>query len=109
MRIRVGLRAPALEELATYQTTINVLRRQGLRADLLKVEVQQVPIDRVEVRALDLVCSTALRRRGEARRRRGHLLAFARRRRRCERSYTAGLLVRRLRERQRRRCGCSVV
>ena len=67
MRIRVRLRAPALEELATNQTRINVLRRQRLRADLLKVEVEQMPVDRVEVGALDLVRPTALRRRGEAR------------------------------------------
>ena len=67
MRIRVGLRAPSLEELATYQTAINVLRRQRLRADLLKVEVQQVPVDRVEVGALDFIRPRAFLRWGEAR------------------------------------------
>ena len=99
MRVRVRLRAPALEELATYQTTINVLRRQRLRADLLKVEVEQMPVDRVEVGALDLVRPTALRRRGEARGWRGHLLVLSLLRVDAslrERAATAGCLFGRL-------------
>ena len=67
VRIRVRLRAPSLKKLATYQTGIDILRRQGLRTHFLEIEVEQVPVDRVEVRALDFFLLSALRRRGEAR------------------------------------------
>ena len=76
-------------------------------ADLLEVKVEQVAIDRVEVRALDLVRPRAFCGWGEAGGRRGHLFCFHARRRRCESLSSAQLsaaCVRRLRTSRRRRC-----
>ena len=61
-----------------------------------------MPVDRVEVRALDLIRPAALRRRGEARWGRGHLLVFSLSRgvgARCERELQLSACLRRLCER----------
>ena len=67
VQVGVGLLAAALEVLATNQTSVHILVAEGDRADFLKIEVEQVPLDCRDVGAERALLLLDRRLREEAR------------------------------------------
>mmetsp|Transcript_48971 Transcript_48971/g.129455 ORF Transcript_48971/g.129455 Transcript_48971/m.129455 type:complete len:415 (+) Transcript_48971:887-2131(+) len=61
--IRVGLLAAALEVLAVHEVDVDVLAGEGYGAELLEVKIEDVPVDRTEVGAIDTLGHLCLPRR----------------------------------------------
>lgn len=69
VRIRVRVASSSLEILAAHETRVYVAICERDRAQLLEIEIQRTPVDRVEVGADDVTVCVALQA-SEVRRRR---------------------------------------